>query len=459
MSIIAPQRPILPLALPPSGLAHKPVSDDGRFEIGLGLGGAGAFFVLFLGWAALTPLDAATQAQGDVIVSGHRQSVQNREGGIISAIHVQDGQSVKAGDVLFELNGGEIRAQERALSGQYLGLQAQKARLLAEQSGQRVISWPTALLSPAPDDRDAAVKAMAVQQAQFETRRVVTETQKSVLRKKASEFSQQIEGVQRQIEASETQRKLLEDELRGVQSLAAEGYAPQSRVRSLQRDQAALMGQRGQFTAEVAQANDQSAEARLQIVQVDKQRAEEIATQLRDVQFQLGDIEPKLAAARDLAARQKIRAPTDGVVMGLRVTTIGGVIAPGERLLDVVPAKADLVVEARVAPKDADDIRVGDSVEVKFPSIHDRRLRTLKARLTKLSADALTDEKTGAPYFQLEATLSPEAVRSLEKADRGQFDLKPGLPAQLSITLRKRTVLQYLIDPISDSLGRSFRER
>ena len=144
--------------------------------------------------------------------------------------------------------------------------------------------------------------------------------------------------------------------------------------------------------------------------------------------------------------------------MDMKVTTVGGVVAPGEVLMDVVPDKAQLVVEARVSPADAEDVRTGATVEVKFPSVHDRQLRTTKAVLTKMSADSLTDDRTGATYFRAEATLTPESTAALQKAERGQFQLKPGLPAQVLIPLRKRTALQYMMDPITDAVWRAFRE-
>jgi HlyD family secretion protein len=459
MSLTPLDRSSLTLALAPHLPAAKPVSDTGHREMAGGVLAAGAFFVVFLGWAAVTPLNAATYAQGEVTVSGHRQSVQYGENGIVSAIRVKEGQKVKAGDVLIELNGGEILAQERAQAGQVIDLQAQKSPLQAEQLGLQAIAWPAALLSAQGDDQAEAKKAMAVQQTQFNTRRVAVAMQKSVLRKRGAEVSQQIEGFNRQIEASDIQRQLLGEELKGVQSLAEEGFAPQSRVRDLQRSQAELGGQKGQFTASIAQARDQASEAQLQVVQVDKQRAEDVASQLRDTDFQLAALEPKLGAARDQAARQLIRAPEDGAVMGLAITTVGGVIAAGERLMDVVPDKAQLVLEARIAPKDADEIRVGKAVEVKFPSIHDRQLRTINANLTKLSPDAAVDPKTGASYFLAEASLTQASLRALQSADRGRFDLKPGLPVQILIPLHSRTVLQYLMDPVSESLWRSFRER
>ena len=434
-------------------------SDDCGAEIRWGVLTGGAFLALFLGWAGMTPLDSAAYAPGQVMVSGHRQTVQYKETGLISAIRVREGQFVHAGDVLLEVGGGEIQAEERALASQVITLKAQKARLEAEQLGLSAITWPTDLTAAAAEDQDEAQKAMAVQTAQFHARRSSLLSQKAVVIKKVAELRQQIEGYQRQIEASETQHQLIGEELQGVQSLAAKGYAPQSRVRGLQRDQAGLSGQHGQYQASVAQSEQEADEARLQAVQLDKQHAEDVATQLRDTEFQLGDLAPKWGAAREQVQRQQIRAPISGAVLGLKVMTIGAVVGPGDRLLDIVPDKAALVVEAHLAPKDADDVRVGSSVEVKFPSIHDRQLRNVRATLSKLSPDALVDERPGASYFLAEATLTPASMAALDHAERGQFTLKAGLPAQVLIPLRKRTALQYIMDPITDAVWRAFRER
>ena len=459
MSLTTLDRRRLPAAVRPSPPPSGPVADDVNAEARWAAIVVGAFFGVFLGWAALMPLDSAVYAQGEVTVAGHRQSVQYKESGVVSAIRAKEGQSVRTGDVLVELAGGDIRAQERALSEQVTDLKAQKARLQAEEFGQAKIIWPIDLLSPSPEDQDDAHKAMAVQEAQFQAHNLSAASQQAVLRKKGAEIGTQIDGIKRQIEATDTQNELLRDELNGVQSLAAEGYAPQSRVRSLQRDQAQLGGQRGQYAASVAQAREQIVETDLQVAQMQRQRAEEVANQLRDTEFQLGDLEPKLVAARDQVARQTIRAPIDGKVMDLKLTTIGGVISPGERLMDVVPDNARLVVEARLQPKDADGLRAGMPVEVKFPSIHDRKLMKTKGVLTRLSADTLADEKTGAPYFLAEATLTPEALKTLQSAENGQFQLKPGLPAQVLIAMHKRTALQYMLEPLTDAFWRSFHER
>ena len=438
---------------------HQTMSDDGHREIWAGMIIVGLFFVLFLGWAAFARLDAAAYAQGEVAVAGHRQSVQHKEGGIVSAQNVKEGQKVRQGDVLIELSGADARAQERSLAAQVYGLMAQQARLKAEQFNQPTITWPAEFATLKGDDLAEAQSAMMVQQAQFHARSEAITAQKNVLNQKGAELSQQIQGFKRQIEADDEQRRLLGEELKGVRSLAAEGFASQTRVRSLERNQAELVGQTGQYAASVAQANEQIGESHMQALQLDRQRAEDIATQLRDSEFQLNDARPKFSAAKDALERLQIRAPASGTVVGLSTFTVGGVIAPGQKLMDIVPDRAALVIEARVDPKDADDISVGHEVEVKFPSLHDRSLPVLKGTLTKLSADSFVDDKTGARYFTAEATVPAATLERLKLAENGQFELKPGLPAQVLVPLRKRTALQYLVQPLTDSIWRSFREK
>jgi HlyD family secretion protein len=449
------------------GRTHYPVPtsapvethDDGRREIMAGWIIAAAFFVLFLGWATFARLDQAAYAQGEVTVEGHRQSVQHKEGGIISALYVKEGQKVREGDVLIALAGTEVKAQEASLAAQVYGLKAEQARLRAEQFGAATITWPAEFAALKGDDLVAAQNAQQVQQTQFETRAAALASQKRVLAQKAAELKQQVGGYQRQIEASDEQNRLIGEELKGVKQLAAEGFAPQTRVRSLERNQAELSGQRGQYAAGIAQAQEQIGETQLQALQLDKQHADDVATRLRDVEFQLNDAEPKLRAAQDALAREQVRAPASGQVVGLSVFTVGGVIAPGQKLMDIVPTNAGLVIETRVNPQDADDIHVGQEVEVKFPSLHDRSLPVLKGTLTKLSADSFVDEKTGQRYFTAEATVPEATLERLKLAEHGQFQLKPGLPAQALIPLRKRTALQYMTQPLTEAIWRSFREK
>ncbi|MGZ3272337.1 MAG: HlyD family type I secretion periplasmic adaptor subunit [Caulobacteraceae bacterium] len=443
----------------PTGAPPTEADDDGRGEIKAGWIIAAAFFVLFLGWAAFARLDQAAYAQGEVTVEGHRQSVQHKEGGIISALNVKEGQVVQAGQVLISMAGTDAQAQEASLAAQVYGLKAEQARLRAEQFGAAKITWPAEFATLKDDDLVAAQNAEKVQQTQFETRAAALVSQKRVLAQKAAELKEQIGGYQRQIEATEESNRLIGEELTGVKELAAQGFASQNRVRALQRNQAELGGQRGQYVFGVAQARQQVGETQLQALQLDRQHADDVATRLRDVEFQLNDAEPKLRAAQDALARVQVRAPASGQVVGLSVFTPGGVIGPGQKLMDIVPTNAGMVIEARVNPQDADDTHVGQEVEVKFPSLHDRSLPVLKGTLTKLSADSFADEKTGQRYFTAEATVPGATLERLKMAENGQFKLKPGLPAQLLIPLRKRTALEYLTQPLTEAIWRSFREK
>lgn len=443
--------------VPPLPLSEQ--HDDGRREVWVGCAIAAAFFILFLGWAAVARLDQAAYAQGEVTVESHRQTVQHKEGGIISALNVKEGQKVQEGEVLIRMAGADARAQEAALAAQVYGLKAQQARLRAEQFGAASITWPAEFSTLTGADLTEAQNAMKVQQTQFQTRQAALVAQKNVLRQKASELGEQVKGLQRQIEATDEQNRLIGEELEGVKSLAAEGFAPQTRVRSLERNQAELSGQRGQYAAGIAQAQQQEGETQLQALQLDRQHADDVATQLRDVEFQLNDSEPKLRAAQDALSREEVRAPASGTVVGLSVFTVGGVVSPGQKLMDIVPDNAGLVVEARVNPQDVDDIHTGMPVEVKFPSLHDRTLPVVEGTLTKLSADSFVDDKTNQRYFEAEATVPQATLERLKLAENGQFRLKPGLPAQVLIPLRKRTALQYLIQPLSEAVWRSFREK
>jgi len=432
--------------------------DDPRGEIRFGAIVAGVFFVVLLGWAAFARLDAAAYASGQVSVEGHRQSVQHKDGGIVSAINVKEGQTVKAGDVLVELNGAEAKAQEASLASQVLGLEAQRARLQAEQLGASTITWPKDFGALTGDDLTEAQRAMKVQDVQFHARAASLGAQEAVLRQRSAELGQQAEGYQRQIQAADRQQKLLGDELAGTQALADKGYAPLNRVRALQRAQAELGGARGQYAAQVAQSQQQAGEAQMQMLQLDRQRGEEIAGQLRDIDFQLNDLTPKLNAARDQLARIQVRAPATGAVVGLSVFTVGGVVTPGQKLMDIVPDNVGMVIEARISPNDADDLHIGQATEVKFTSIRDRGLPILQGRLSKLSADSFTDDRTGARFYTAEVIVPPDQMAALQQVKGPGFALRAGMPVQVLVPLRKRTALQYLFEPLTDAIWSSFHE-
>lgn len=433
------------------------LKDEPTVELRLGVIIAAVFFVGFLGWAAFAPMDSAAYAPGRVTVAGHRQTMQHREGGVVGALYVKEGQHVVKDQVLIQLAGADVQAQERALAATVIGLKAQRARLMAEQLGGPIV-WPVEFATMTGPDLEEAQRAMRVQQGQFRARSSALSTQSGVLSQRNLQLDEQITGYQKQIAAIDEQTRLLNDELAGMRTLNERGYAPMTQVRALERTMAQLQGQRASLVANIASSKERIGETRLQDVGLTKSQQEDVAKEIRDVDFQLNEAQPKLQAAQDQLARTQIRAPATGTVVGLTVFTVGGVIAPGQKLLDVVPDKAPLVLEAQVSPNDADDLQVGQTTQVRFTGIHERDLPRLTGQLTKLSADSFTDEKSGASFFSAEVTVPISEVDQIRKVRNQDFNLKPGMPVQILVPLKKRTALQYLLEPLTDAMWKSFRE-
>lgn len=434
------------------------LSDDPTRELRIGGAIAAAFFIGFLGWAAITPLDAGAYASGVIAVSGNRQSVQHRDGGIVSAIHVQEGQVVAKGQVLVEISAGELRANERATAGEVYSLLAQRARLTAERTRSGGVATPAEFAKLTGDDLVLAQDALALQRLQFSARRQSIDAQRGVLGQRVSQLAEQSTGYERQLAANAEQKRLIGEELVGMRELAAKGYAPVNRVRALERSEAALTGEEGSYRAQIARSGEAIGETRMQLMTLDRRMMEEVADQLRDVQVRLDELQPKLLALREQLGRAVVRAPEGGKVVGLSVFTVGGVVAPGATLMEIVPQDRALVIQANVAPGDADDLRLGQTTQVRFTSLHERDLPILKGRLTKLSADAFKDENSGQMYFRAEVAVPPAEMERIRKVRGPQTGLQAGLPVEVLVPLRKRTALDYLLEPLLQTVWRSGRE-
>ena len=435
------------------------VDDDPRREIRFGAIVAVLFFVIFLGWAAFARLDAAANAQGRLVVTGQRQTVQHRDGGVVGEIMVREGQRVEKGQVLLRLAAAEVRAQERALSSQVIGLLAQRARLRAEQLGLGSVPTPPEFSSLSGENLREARTAMRLQQAELGARRSLLSAQSGVLGQQSAKALQEAEGYRSQSASASEQLKLINDELEGLKGLAEKGFVPMTRVRALERAKAELEGRRGQYTATIAQTGESVGESRLRIIEARRSHQEKVAAETREVELTLNELLPKLSAARDQLSRTEIRAPATGTVVGLSVFTPGGVIAPGQKLMDIVPDKAPLLVEARILPTDADDLTAGHEALIRFQGLHERHLPNLKGEITRVSADSFTDEKTGESYFTAEIVVPFEQMQLVEQVRGGDFALRAGMPVQIMIPLRKRTALQYALEPLTQSLWRSFGEQ
>jgi HlyD family secretion protein len=433
-------------------------ADDPRRDIRIGAAIVIFFFVILLGWAAFAPLDAAVPAQGVIAISGNRQTVQHREGGVVTAINIREGQRVNAGDVLIEMAAPDLKAQERALTSDYLTNLAQRARLMAERAGQRNFAPPIEFAGLPPEDQVLAAQALALQRAQLNARLASISAQQSVLGQRSLQLGEQQGGYSEQITSLREQQRLLADELAGMREIEKKGFASVNRIRALERALADLKGREAAMRSEIARAGEGKGETRMQSVSIETNALEQVATELRDTQARLSDVLPKLIAVREQLQRARVRAPVSGQVVGLTVFTIGGVVAPGQTLMEIVPDRRALVIQAQVAPNDADDVYVGQEAQVRFVSVHDRTLPLLTGKVRTISADSFTDEKTGRSFFRAEIEVTPEQLKRVG-GTLGHGQLRPGLPVEVLLNVRKRTALQYILEPLTRNLWGSLREQ
>lgn len=431
--------------------------DTPRRELRVGGIIAGVFFIGLLGFAALTPLDAGAFAEGIVTVSGNRQAVQHRDGGTITGIAVSEGEMVQAGDVLLTISAPEVVASERGLTAEAIALQAQMARLVAERDRAGSVPAPAEFANLAEGDRQLAEDALRGQRLLFEARRASLGNERSLLAQRTRQQQEQINGYQEQIHYNREQSRLIDEELEGLRTLGERGFVSKSQIRSTERAAADLDGNHGALRSEVARTSESIGETSLRMVSLDRDMMTQVADELRSVQVRLSEVMPRLLAAREQLARSQVRAPASGRVVGLTVFTVGGVVAPGEKLMEIVPQDRRLLIEAKAAPTDADDLTVGMDTQIRFPALQERNLPILEGEIANVSADSFEDERTGERYFRIQVEVPPEQLAVIRefRADGG---LRPGLPAEVMVPLRKRSALSYLTEPLTQTLWRAGRE-
>jgi HlyD family secretion protein len=417
---------------------------------------AGVFFVGLLGWAGLTPLDSGAFATGVVAVSGSRQAVQHRDGGIVTDLAVNEGQEVRKGDKLLTISASELVAAERGLVGEVLALLAQRQRLLAERGGFAQVTEPPEFATLSPADRKLGTDLLRDQRLLFAARRNAMGTERSVLEHRTQQHSEQIAGYHHQMGANREQRRLISQELTGLMSLVPKGYVSLNRVLAMRRTEAELDGNHGSYQASAAASRSAIGETRMQIVSLEKQKLEEVANQMRDVQVRLDELRPKLFALQEQIARSTVRATASGRIVALKIFTVGGVVSAGEKLMEIVPQDRRLVVDAKASPTDADDLRIGMRTQVRFSALQDRSLPILHGTVSKVSADSFEDERTGVQFFRIEVVVPPEELAKIAMSSAS--GLRAGLPAEIMIPLRKRSALTYLVEPLTQTLWRAGRE-
>ena len=437
-------------AQPAATVARPMVIRDWKHPAAIGYAIITFTFVVLGGWSAIAKLDSAVTAPGFIAEENSRKSIQHLEGGIIKEILVREGQHVAAGQVLFRMDPTQAQASFDLQEIQVDALLAQEARLVAERDRATAIVWPEEI--KARSDQPTVKQAIADQTKQFVDRQASLHGQINVLQSKIEQYKTEIEGLRLERDATKRQLEYIVQELTDLQYLLSENLVQKSRVLALEREKSRLEGVIGRSMTDEAKAENGIGETKLQIGQVQNKFDEELAGSILEVRQKINDAREKIRVARDVVHRIDVTAPVSGTVQNLKVFTIGGVIKPGEVLLEVVPDQDALIVQAHVSPHDMGRMSPGMQAQVRFTSFKSNILPVILGRVESVSRDRLFDETTRQPYFLAQVVVDDIPT---ELRDR----LVAGMPADLVFPTGERTVLNYLVRPMQDRMNSAFRER
>ena len=370
------------------------------------LGVAIVAFALFGigGWAATMELAGAVIAQGSLVVESSVKKVQHLSGGIVKEILVQEGDHVKAGDILVRLDETQTKAADAIVSKNLDDLIAQQARLEAERDGENHVVFPATITDVARDQNSNVARTMLAEQKLFVLRREARDGQKAQLRERISQIKEQIQGYVGQAAAKAHEIELIGKELEGVRELWKTKLIPMTRLTALERDQARLQGERSQLMGTIAEAKGKITETELQIIQVDQDLRSEVGKALAETRAKVSELIERKVAASDQLKRTDIRAPQSGIVKQLAVHTVGGVISPGEQIMLIVPDADALTVEVKIAPHDIDQLYLGQVAGLRFTAFNQRTTPEIEGKMSLISPDITQDQKTGASYYLVRIT-------------------------------------------------------
>ena len=419
--------------------------------------GAVVILVLVIGlavWASFSSLSTGISAQAEVRTESNRKTIRHKEAGVVRQILVKEGQLVHAGQPLITFDDTDTKAAYNVLQNQSDILTAQTARASAEASGQNLIQWPAELSGRAAGDSRVA-GLMRDQQFLFDTRLQLFQSQSSVLDQRMDQIQNQIRGDQAQVDSVKDQSKLTDEEMAGYKTLYAKGYAPRQLILRYQRSMADLAGKQGSLLADIARLKQQQGETRMQMATMRDQRHTTAADELREAQAKLADVMPRLTAAKVAQDATVVRSPADGYIFNLTQFTPGGASAPGEVLMQVVPANSALFVQAMIKPQDVETVHVGMDARVRILALNPRWHGPMNAKVVMLAPDKTSNEKTGQSFYRVDLRIDPKELTKLKKDER----VAPGMPASVMLVSGKRTLLGFLISPITDTLEHAFREQ
>ncbi len=416
----------------------------GLWVLGIGFGG-------FLLWAGLAPLEEGVPTQGMVTIATKRKIIQHLTGGLVRKIYVKEGQFVKKGEPLIALDDSLVRANYEAVRQRYLTLRAMEGRLLAEQSGQSKITFHPDLLQ---EQNDPQVKQILSNQEQlFQARRQALASDMQADHEAVQGLQASLQGLDGALSSRKSQLQYIQEELKGIRDLVKEGYAPRNKQLDLERMAAEATGAIAETESNILRTNRQIAETRARAAQRVQEYRKEVEGTLADVRREVQSDQQRTKAAKDELDRMVIRAPEDGQVVGLVEQTVGGVIGPGQKLMDIVPQDEPLILEARVPPQMIDRIHKGLIADVRFSAFANSPALVVQGKVTSISSDVITDPRTGIPFYLGQIAITPEGVKQL-----GNHEMQAGMPAQVVFRTGERTVLTYLLHPFLQRLAASMKE-
>ena len=431
-------------AIKSNGSEADKVAKFGMWAVIIGFGG-------FMLWAAFAPLSEGVVAMGSVMVDGKRKTIQHLEGGIVGAIHVKEGAKVDAGEVLVELDNTQSKAQHDLLQVRHDNQMAVLGRLNAERKSLDNVTYDIDLTSRTNDPRVAQL--LEIQNDLFEARQAQLAGQVSILRQRVVQIHEQIQGLKDEQKAKQDEIGYIEDELHRLEELDKDNLVGLPRLLAHKKSYAQAVGSAGKLRSDMAAANVEMGKAELEIIQLQKDRQQEVAELILKSQEQLFEVQEQLVAMADVLERTIVRAPQAGKVMGLNVWTIGGVVPPGSPLLEIVPDERRLVVEARVMVTDIDNVLAGLPVRVRLSGLKQRTTPELAGLVEDVSADAIIDEQTQESYFIVRVTVTEEELARIT-----DDEVVPGMPVEILIEAGSRTALGYFLDPILDVIRRGMNE-
>ena len=401
------------------------------------------------GWGAVASISSAVIAPGLIVVDGHGKKVQHPTGGVIGEILVKGGSKVEAGEVVIRLDPTQTRAALGVVTSQQVQLEGRRARLAAERDQAKAVTFAKGYIESSAEAADIAQSEQRLYAARISAK----EGQKSQLAERIGQFRKEIEGLQSQLLAKETEVKLVTEEYERVNDMYKKQLTPITRVLTAERDVTRLQGEQGALVSNVAKAKGQISETEVQIISLDQTMQSESMKELREVEARLAELAERRNAAQDQLDRIDIKAPRSGVVHELQVHTVGGVIQPAETLMTIIPSDDKLAVEVRIAPTDIDQVTIGQKATLRFSAFNQRTTPEFIGEIQQIAGDLTKEPQTGVSYYVARIAISEE-----HQDDVRALKLVPGMPVETFVETGSRTAISYLFKPFSDQISRAFRE-